>query len=240
MPEKLDVLAIGVHPDDVELGCGGTLARLIDQGKRVGIVDLTRGELGSRGSAELRDQEATAAGEVLGIQARENLGLQDGFFAHNEKNVRTIICSIRHFQPEILLIGAPEDRHPDHGRSSKLVRDAMFLSGLRKIETERDGQAQLHWRPKQFFFYIQDYALTPDFVVDIGPYFEIKKKSIQAYGSQFYNPAHDEPETYISTAEFWNFIEARARDMGHRAGITMGEGFLSEVPLKIERLTDLL
>jgi len=230
---KLDVLVFAVHPDDAELGCSGTILKMVAEGKKVGIIDLTRGELGSRGNAEIRAKEAAKAADILGLSARENLGFRDGFFVHDEAHQLAIIKVIRKYRPEIIFANAPSDRHPDHGRSSKLVRDAAFLSGLRRIETLHEGIAQEHWRPKRTFFYIQDYYLTPSFVVDISPYFEGKIASIRAYTSQFYNPESDEPQTYISSLAFWNFIEARARHVGHLVGVDFGEGFISETPLKI-------
>mgnify|MGYP006268500165 CR=1 FL=1 len=242
---KLDVMLLAPHPDDIELGTGGTIAKLVAAGRKVGVVDLTRGELGSRGSAELRDEEAAKAAAVLGLSVRENLRFRDGFFTHDEAHIRAIIQQVRRYQPDLVIANAPEDRHPDHGRASKLIRDAVFLSGLRKIETEWEGQAQAEWRPQRTFFFIQDYDLQPDFVIDITDFWEQKKQAILAYGSQFYNPdqaqgGDDEPETYISNADFWHFLEARARKTGHQVGATFGEGFLSETPLHVQSPLDLL
>lgn len=237
---KLDVLIFAIHPDDAELGCAGTIAKLVREGKKVGIIDMTRGDLGSRGTPELREQEAQRAGEILGIHARENLKFRDGFFVQDETHQMEVIKMIRKYQPDILLANSPVERHPDHGRASKLVRDATFYSGLRKIETTLDGQPQEHWRPGRVFFYIQDYSLEPDFVVDISEFYDIKKKALQAFSSQFYNPDSAEPETYISTGDFWNFVEARARNMGHMIGVTYGEGFISETPLHVSLPTDLI
>jgi len=242
---KLDVLFMAPHPDDIELGTAGTIAKLVAAGKKVGVVDLTRGELGSRGSAELRDQEAARAAEILGISVRENLRFRDGFFTHDEAHIHAIIRAVRRLQPEVVIANAPHDRHPDHGRASKLIRDAVFLSGLRKIETTHEGQVQAAWRPGRTFFFIQDYDLAPDFVIDISEFWDQKKQAILAYGSQFYNPetyqpSPDEPETYISNADFWHFLEARARKTGHQIGATFGEGFISETPLKIESPLELL
>lgn len=237
---KLDVLAFGAHPDDVELSASGTLLKLASQGKKTGIVDLTRGELGTRGSAELRDQEAAEAGTILGLSVRENLALADGFFEHNEANLKKVITAVRSFQPEVVLAPAIVDRHNDHGRGSKLVRDACFLSGLKKIETKRGGKAQAHWRPKRIFFYIQDYNLQPDFVIDITGFWEKKKESILAYGSQFFNPDFEAEETYISNQDFFKFQEARSRNMGHIIGSSFGEGFQSETALAINSPLDLI
>lgn len=238
--QKLDVLAFGAHPDDVELGASGTLLKLGSLGKKTGIVDLTRGELGTRGTPEIRDKEAAAAGEVLGLSARENLGFRDGFFTHDEEHITTIVSAIRAYQPDVVLAPAISDRHSDHGRGSKLVRDACFLSGLRKIETQRDGESQAPWRPKRVFFYIQDYSLQPDFVVDISPFWEQKKAAILAFSSQFYNPAFDAEQTYISNADFFHFLEARSRNMGHIIGTTFGEGFQSETALAVQTPLDLI
>ena len=175
---KVDILAFGVHPDDLELGCGGTLIAAIAEGKTAAVVDLTRGELGTRGSAEIRTQEALNAAKVLGIGKRENLDMRDGFFQNDEENIRKIIIAIRKYQPTVVLCSAPEDRHPDHGRSAKLITDAAFLSGLRKIETEYKGEAQESWRPANVFHYIQDRYLKPDFVYDISAHFDQKMKAV--------------------------------------------------------------
>ncbi|MEO0895400.1 MAG: bacillithiol biosynthesis deacetylase BshB1 [Bacteroidota bacterium] len=242
MSLKLDVLAMAPHPDDVELGCSGTLIKMVEMGKKVGVIDLTRGELGSRGSADLRDQEAARAGDIIGLAVRENLRFRDGFFTYDEVHQRAIIQKIRKYRPEVLIMGAPEDRHPDHGKATKLIRDAAFLSGLIKIETEESGQAQAPWRPKRMFSFIQDYNLTPSFVIDITEQWEKKKEAILAYSSQFFHPGYEsnEPETYISNGAFWKFLEARARNMGHLVGAELGEGFVSETPLLVQSPLDLL
>ena len=238
---KLDVLAFGAHPDDVELSAAGTLLKLASQGKKTGIVDLTRGELGTRGSAELRDKEAARAGEILGLSARDNLALRDGFFEHDEESLLKIITAVRKYQPEVVLAPAITDRHPDHGRGSKLVRDACFMAGLSKIETaDSQGNTQAHWRPKRVFFYIQDYSLQPDFVVDITGFWNKKKEAILAFGSQFFNPEFDGEETYISNSDYLEFLEARVRNMGHIIGATYGEGFMSETALAINSPLDLI
>ncbi|MEL6625023.1 MAG: bacillithiol biosynthesis deacetylase BshB1 [Bacteroidota bacterium] len=241
---KLDVLVFSAHPDDAELGVGGTVIKLVQQGKKVGLIDLTRGELGTRGSAEIRDKEAQDAGEIMGVHIRENLAFRDGFFVIDEAHKLAIIQKIRQYQPEIVITGAPEDRHPDHGRGSKLVREAAFLSGLRKIETVLNGEPQKEWRPKRLFFYIQDWSHTPDFVVDITPFVETKKAAILAYSSQFFDPKYQaqtgEPETYISNENFWHFQEGRWRNMGHMTGVVFGEGFLSEIPLQVDTPMDLI
>lgn len=238
---KLDVLFFAAHPDDVELGCGGTVLKLTQEGKKVGIIDLTRGELGSRGTPELREQEAAAAAKIMGVSVRENLAYRDGFFLNDEAHQLGIIRKIRQYQPEIVIGNAPYDRHPDHGRGAALVKEAYFKSGLQKIVTQDEaGQTQAHYRPKRFFHFIQDQYLDPSFVVDITPYMDQKMAAIRAYGSQFFNPQHGAPSTYISTEDFWHFLEARARDMGHRVGVTFGEGYIHDNPLKIASPLDLI
>ena len=202
---KLDILAFGVHPDDVELGCSGTLLMAIAEGKRVGIVDLTRGELGTRGSAEIRLQEAAKSAEIMQVAVRENLSMADGFFANDEAHQRKVITAIRRFRPEVILANAPEDRHPDHGRSAKLVSDAAFLSGLRKIETHWEGALQEAWRPNYVFHYIQDRFIQPSFVMDISPVWDKKMEAILAYGTQFNSTGGNEPTTYnFNTSVFRN------------------------------------
>ena len=236
MHVKLDVLAIGVHPDDVELGCSGTILVALSEGKKVGIVDLTRGELGTRGSAEIRKTEAANAAKVLGVHVRENLGLADGFFLNDEVHQRKVIMMIRKYQPEIILCNAPEDRHPDHGRSSKLVSDAAFLSGLRKIETELDGVNQEAWRPKYVFHYLQDRFLQPHFVVDVSNHMDKKIESILSYTTQFYNPDLDEPQTYISSPDFMESVKARAMMLGKRIGVKYAEGYVSEKMIGVKSM----
>jgi bacillithiol biosynthesis deacetylase BshB1 len=232
---KLDILAFGVHPDDVELGCAGTLLASISQGKKVGIVDLTRGELGTRGTAETRNSESAAAAKVLGLSARENLDMADGFFEHNQQNVLKIVRVLRKYSPEIIICNAPEDRHPDHGRSAKLVSDAAFLAGLRKVETvDENGKQQEAWRPTYVFHYIQDRYLEPDFVFDITDFHEKKMEAIQCYATQFYNPELDEPNTYISSPEFLQSITGRDAILGKRIGVRYAEGFLTEKMLGIK------
>jgi N-acetylglucosamine malate deacetylase 1 len=226
---QLDILAFGVHPDDVELGCGGTILAALAEGKKVGIVDLTRGELGTRGTAETRDAEAAAAAKILGVQHRENLKMADGFFQNDKIHQRKVIEVIRRFKPTIILINAPEDRHPDHGRSAKLVADAAFLSGLRKIETEdAHGTAQEAWRPAYVFHYIQDRFIQPSFVVDISAYIEKKMEAVQAYGTQFHNTNLNEPQTYISSPQFLDSVRARAMMLGKRIGVNYAEGYITE------------
>ena len=237
---KLDILAFAAHPDDIELACSGTLIKEIARGKKVGIIDLTEGELGSRGSSELRYEEAAKASQVMGVSIRENLNLGDGFFEINEESMLRVIEMIRKYQPEIVLCNAIKDRHPDHGRGSELVKRAAFLSGLIKIETEIDGKIQEKWRPKQVFHYIQDEYIEPDFVIDITEEFETKMESIYCYSSQFYNPKSTEPQTPISSKEFIDFLDGRARQFGRTIGVKYGEGFTSSNPLKIDSLNDLI
>ena len=237
---KLDLLAFGAHPDDVELGCGGTLAKEISLGRKVGIVDLTRGELGTRGSAEIRDREAAAAAEILGVTVRENLNMRDGFFVNDEEHQLAVIRMLRKYRPEIVLCNAIEDRHIDHGKGSKLVSDACFLSGLLKIETEYNGEKQLQWRPKIVYHYIQWKNIKPDFVVDVTGFNEKKVEAILAYGSQFYDPNNNEPETPIATKNFLESLNYRSQDLGRLIGTDYGEGFTAERHLAVNSLADLL
>ncbi len=238
--QPVDILAIGVHPDDVELSCSGTLIKHIEKGYTVGLLDLTRGELGSRGTAETRDQEAADSSKILGAKFRENLRMADGFFQHNPENLKKIIRIIRAAQPKIVLTNAISDRHPDHGRAAKLTADACFLSGLLKIETvDNDGKPQKHWRPKVMYHYIQDYYQHPDFVVDITPYWDKKVEMIMAFKTQFYNPDSKEPETPISGLSFLEFIKARSRDYGRPAGYEFGEGFVKARYIGVDDLFDL-
>jgi len=237
---KLDILAFGAHPDDVELGCGGTLAKEIALGKKVGIVDLTRGELGTRGSAEIRDQEAAAAAKILGVSIRENLNMRDGFFVNDEEHQLAVIRMLRKYQPDIVLCNAIEDRHIDHGKGSKLVSDACFLSGLMKIQTEYNGENQPQWRPKVVYHYIQWKNIEPDFVVDISGYLDKKVEAILAYGSQFYDPNSNEPTTPIATKNFLESLNYRAQDLGRLIGTDYGEGFTAERHLAVNSLENLM
>ncbi|MGG6232031.1 bacillithiol biosynthesis deacetylase BshB1 [Tenacibaculum sp. SDUM215027] len=237
---KLDILAFGAHPDDVELGCAATIAKEISLGNKVGIVDLTRGELGTRGSAELRDSEARIAAEVLGVSVRENLGFADGFFTNDKEHQLKIIKMIRKYQPEIVLCNAIDDRHIDHPKGSKLVSDACFLSGLLKIATELDGVQQEKWRPKQVYHYIQWKNIEPDFVVDVTGFMDKKIGSVMAYSSQFFDPNSNEPETPITSVNFTDSIEYRARDLGRLIGVDFAEGFTSERYVAVENLSKLI
>ncbi|WP_460554367.1 bacillithiol biosynthesis deacetylase BshB1 [Ferruginibacter profundus] len=225
---KLDILAFGVHPDDVELSCAGVLLVEKRNGKKTGIIDLTQGELGTRGTAATRRLEAAAAATILEVDVRENLMMADGFFENNEAHQRKIITTLRTYQPEIILCNAPSDRHPDHGRSARLVAEAAFLSGLKKIDTTKDGIAQEAWRPKYVFNYIQDKFLQPDFVIDITAVFEQKVEAIKAYGTQFHNTESNEPQTYISTPDFLDSVVYRHKWFGKMIGVKYAEGFISE------------
>ena len=225
---KLDFLAFGVHPDDVELSCAGVLLVEKLNGKKTGIIDLTQGELGTRGTAATRKTEAQAAAKILGVAVRENLEMADGFFTNNEVHQRKIITTLRKYQPEIVFCNAPSDRHPDHGRSAKLVADAAFLSGLKKIETTVDGIQQESWRPKYVFNYIQDKLLMPSFVVDITNVFEQKIEAIKAYETQFYTKESNEPQTYISTPDFLDSVVYRHKWFGKMIGVKYAEGFITQ------------
>lgn len=225
---KVDVLAIGAHPDDVELGCGGTLAKLISEGKKVAIVDLTQGELGTRGTNFTRAEEAAEASNILGVSARENLKMKDGFIQNSEEYQMQIVKMIRKYQPEIVLSNAIDDRHPDHAKASKLVSDACFLSGLVKIETVSEGENQKVWRPKYIFNYIQWKNITPDFVVDVTDFMQKKIEACLAYKTQFYDPNSTEPMTPIATKDFLESLTYRAQDLGRLSGVGFAEGFTTE------------
>lgn len=239
MSKYLDILAFGAHPDDVELSCAGTIMKHIDLGKTVGVVDLTQGEMGSRGTVETRYAEAAAASKIMGIDVRVNLKMADCFFEPNEANKRLIVEQIRRFRPSIVLANAVRDRHPDHGHGAQLVSEACFLAGLVKFESSWDGQPQEAWRPKAVYHYIQDEYIHPDFVVDVTAYHERKIAAIQAYATQFYNPDSKEPETPISTKRFLDFISARMTEYGRRIGADYAEGFTVERIPGVEDLTDL-
>lgn len=220
---KLDILVMAAHPDDAELSCSGTILKHIAAGKKVGIVDFTRGELGTRGTPEIRLQESADATKILGLHARENLGIRDGFFRNDEETQLKLIRIIRKYQPDIVLANALEDRHPDHGKGAQLAIDACFLSGLRQIKT---GDLS-SWRPAQVHHYIQDRYIEPHFVVDISAHWDLKASAIRAFRSQFFDPSSVEPTSYITSPEFLNFIQARAMEMGHKIGVKYGEGFQS-------------
>jgi bacillithiol biosynthesis deacetylase BshB1 len=234
---KIDVLVFAAHPDDAELACSGTIASLIAQGKKVVIADLTQGEMGTRGTIETRKEEAAESARILGLADRVQLYLPDTTFGTDRDSQLPLIQTIRRFKPEIVLCNAFEDRHPDHGRSARLEEDACFFAGLSKIETTWEGELQSPCRPRLVLHYIQDRFLKPDVVVDITPFWETKLAAIRAYKTQFYDPNSKEPATYISTPEFYRFLEARARETGHLIGVEFGEGFQCRRPLGINDLS---
>lgn len=236
---KLDILVFAVHPDDAELGCSGTILKHIAAGKKVGIVDLTRGELGTRGTAETRDEEAAQSAGILGLEVRENLRMRDGFFKNDEEHQLQVISMIRKYRPEIVLSNALHDRHPDHGRAADLVYDALFLSGLSKVKTGLDGTEQEAWRPGLLLQYIQDRYIEPDILIDVTDFWDKKVESIHAFSTQFFNPDNDDQGTYISSPEFLKVIEARARDLGKYIGATYAEGFTSRKYLGVDDLFQL-
>lgn len=237
---KLDILAFASHPDDIELGCAGTLIAHVEAGLKVGIVDLTAGDLGTRGTPEVRLQEGLDAAKVMGVSVRENLGFADGFFQNDRDHQLEVVKVLRKYKPDVVIANAVHDRHPDHGRGSILVSESCFKSGLKMIKTQTAEGDQEAWRPKAVYHYIQDRLITPDFVVDVTPYWEKKMETIRAFKSQFYNPDDSSPNTYISSPEFLDFIEARAKELGHAIGVTYGEGFTKERHLGVKNLFDLL
>lgn len=237
---KLNLLAIAAHPDDAELSCSGILALHKQQGWRTGVLDLTRGELGSRGTAETRAMESALATDILKLDVRENLGFRDGFFQNDETHQRAIITALRKYQPDIVLINAPYDRHPDHGKGAQLAKDACFLSGLLKIETVDNGASQSPWRPKRVFHYIQDQHIEPDIILDISSVFEQKMDSIKAYATQFFSGEGDGPKTYISAENFLSSVENRCCDFGKRIGVKYGEGLLNTAGLGLRSLDALI
>lgn len=239
---KLDILVFGAHPDDAELGAGATIAKEVSRGKKVGIIDLTRGELGTRGSAEIRDQEAAKAAKILGVEIRENMEFADGFFINDKWHQMEIIKMVRKYRPEVVICNAVEDRHIDHGKGSQLVSDACFLSGLVKISTQLNGtdQEQEPWRPKRVYHFIQWKNLEPDFVVDVSGFIEKKREAILAYESQFYDPKSNEPETPISSKNFTDSIIYRSRDLGRLVGVEHAEGYTVERYAAVNSLDDLI
>lgn len=222
---KLDLLVLAAHPDDAELGCGGTIAKQVSLGYKVGVIDFTRGELGTRGTVQTRDQEAQDSARILGLSVRENLNFRDGFFQNDETHQREVIRVIRKYQPEIVIANATYDRHPDHGKGSSLSFDSCFYAGLTKIETKENGVIQSAWRPKLLYHFIQSQLIPPDFVVDVSDFWETKMKSIRAFKTQFHNPNSNEPETFISSPAFIKLLEARGHEFGHAIGAAYGEGF---------------
>ena len=238
---KLDILAIGVHPDDVELSCSGTLLKAIAQGRKVGLLDLTRGELGTRGTAKIREKEASNSAKLMGALVRENTKMDDGFFRQSRKNIMKIVQVIRKYQPEIVLANALEDRHPDHARASKLTSDACFIAGLSKVQSvDNEGVNQDKWRPKAIYHYIQDHHLKPDFVIDITPFIDQKMELIKTFKSQFYDPDSNEPESPISSINFMESIKAKNRVFGRPLGVDFGEGFNVERTPGVKDLFDLI
>jgi len=238
---KLDVLAIGSHPDDVELGCSGTLINEVKKGKKVGIVDLTQGELGTRGTVQTRYDEAANAARIMGIAVRENLKMRDGFFKNDEEHQMQLVRILRKYKPEIVIGNILEDRHPDHGRGGWLIYDACFFSGLRQVKTTGDdGKEQEKWRPKLLLHYIQDRFYEPDIITDITDVWEQRMEAIRAYKTQFYDPNSDEPQSYLSSPEFIEALTARARLLGKRIGVKYGEGFLSKKSIGIKNLDSLI
>jgi len=236
---KLDILVIAAHPDDAELAVGGTIIHHVSLGKTVGVVDLTRGEMGTRGTSELREQEAAKAAGILGLTTRENLGLKDMFFQNSPPDQLKVVRAIRKYQPQIVITSAITDRHPDHGRASQLVSDACFIAGLRKVNTQLEGSDQKEWRPEVVYHYIQDRYIKPDFVMDISAYWDTKMEAIKAFESQFYNPESEEPETYISSPEFLDRLKSRAIELGRSIGVQYAEGFTTERFLGVKNLFDL-
>jgi bacillithiol biosynthesis deacetylase BshB1 len=237
---KVDILAIGAHPDDVELGCGGTLAKLISEGKTVAVIDLTQGELGTRGTNITRAEEAAEATRVMGYVGRENLKMKDGFLVNSEEYQLEIVKMIRKYQPDIVFANAIDDRHPDHAKAAKLVSDACFLSGLVKIETTLDNESQKAWRPKQIFHYIQWKNITPAFVVDVSGFMEKKIEACLAYKTQFYDPNSKEPMTPIATKDFLESIKYRAKDLGRLSGVDYAEGFTTEKLLTLKNFDGII
>ena len=233
---KLDILAFGAHPDDVEISCGATLLKYSKEGKSIGIIDLTKGELGTRGSTEKRYEEANKAAVFLGLKFRENLNMGDGFIAHSKENKLKIIECIRKYQPELILANSVHDRHPDHAKGANLVAEARFLSGLRKIETESDGLPQEAYRPKMLLHYVQDYYLTPDVILDVSETGKEKIELIKCYGSQFYNPSSKEPKTPISGEEFFDYLEGRMLSLGRELGVKYGEAYTIDRTLGVKDL----
>jgi bacillithiol biosynthesis deacetylase BshB1 len=231
---KLDILVFGAHPDDVELGCGGTIIKAVQEGKKVGVIDLTKGELGTRGNAEKRLEESVLAGKIMGIDIRENMNFKDGFFKDDEEHKIEIIKRLRKYRPEIVITNAISDRHPDHSRSAQITVDSCFLSGLEKIDTKQEV-----WRPKSIYHYIQFNELDPDIVVDISKQLDLKYKAIKAYSSQFYNPKSKEKDTIISSKSFLESVEYRAKDLGRQSNCKYAEGFISNQMIKVDSLFDI-
>lgn len=238
---KLDILVIAAHPDDAELGTGGSIIKAVQSGKKVGILDLTRGEMGTRGTADTRKQESEASSKILGVSVRDNVGLPDGFLENTKEFQMRILPFLRKYRPEIVLANAVSDRHPDHGKGAKLASDACFLSGLRALKTtDEAGNDQKAWRPKAVYHFVQDHYLNPDFVVDVTAQWEKKIEAIRAFKTQFYDPNSAEPNTPISTPDFMHFLDARGREYGRMIGVSFAEGFTAERPVGVDSLFDLI
>lgn len=236
---KLNILAIGVHPDDIELSCAGTILKEIQAGKKVGALDLTAGELGTRGSGKLRIEESKKSAEILGLSCRNNLKMKDGFLKNDEEHIKKIIPFIRKYQPDVVFANAVSDRHPDHGRAAKLIADACFYSGLRRIETTMDGEKQAAWRPKAVYHYIQDYFIKPDLVVEVTPFVEKKLEAIRAFSSQFYDPNSKEPNSPLTAKHFFTYLTGRMADMGRFIQVEYAEGFTVDRPIGVDSVLDL-
>ena len=238
---KLDVLVLAAHPDDAEIACGGTIAKHVAMGHSVGIVDFTRGELGTRGTPELRAQEAAEAARILKVSVRDNLELRDGFFQNDPEHQLTVVRAVRKYKPDVVLANAVYDRHIDHGKGASLGYDACFLSGLAKIETfDESGKRQAPWRPSAVYHYIQSLFIEPDFIVDISSHFDVKMQAVRAFKSQFYDPNSQEPSTYISSPSFLRMLEARAIEFGHAIGTSHGEGYTVRRYPGVNSLLDLI
>lgn len=237
---KVDILAVGAHPDDVELGCAGTILKLINEGKKVAIIDLTEGELGTRGTSETRRAETKLAMDILGVSERENLKMKDGFLSNSEEYQYRIIEMVRKYRPEIVLANAIDDRHPDHAKAAKLTSDACFLAGLPKVKTTLDGVEQEAWRPKHIFHYIQWKNIQPDFVIDITDFMEKKVEACLAYKTQFYDPNSQEPVTPIATKDFLESLTYRAQDLGRLSGVAYAEGFTTEKMIALKNFDGII
>lgn len=237
---KLDILAFAAHPDDVELSCGGTMILHAQKGYKTGIIDLTKGEMGTRGTPEQRMVEAENSARILGLSARENLGFPDTWFENNQSYQLEIIKMLRKYKPEIVLANAPYDRHPDHGRASSLLEESLFKSGLSKIETKIDGKVQEAWRPKKMYHYIQSVSLEPNLLIDVSDVHQQKMEAVMAFKTQMFNPESDEPETYISSKSFIDMLEARSREWGHRIQVPFAEGFIQKQFVGVKNLFDLV
>ena len=233
---KAEVLVFAAHPDDAELACSGTILRMVAQGKKVVIVDLTRGEMGTRGTVATRKEEAIASTKILGLADRWQLNLPDTTFGNTREEQHLLIQAIRHFKPEIVLANSFQDRHPDHGRAAKLAEDACFFSGLPKVETSFNGVTQEAWRPNLVLHYIQSDYIVPHLVVDISDFWETKQKAVRSFKTQFFDPESREPETFISTPRFLKFLESRAREFGHHINVEYGEGFVCRRPIAVKDL----